>query len=149
MFVIVADHCASSAGKTALPVQNYHIPLVIFSPGGHIPPGQVKQLMSQVDYAPTLLGLLNWSYASRFFGWDVRTADGDRRALIGNYQKLGLYETGMLSVLMPVRKSAEYDLAAGTFAQTERPATRTETTIAYYQTASYLYRNQLYRGLSP
>jgi phosphoglycerol transferase MdoB-like AlkP superfamily enzyme len=149
VFVIVADHCASVAGKAALPVESYHIPLIIFSPGGHIPVGTVKELMSQVDYAPTLLGLLNWSYASRFFGWDVRTADGGRRALIGNYQKLGLYEPGMLSVLMPVRRIAEYDCADGTFALTARPATRAETTIAYYQTASYLYRNELYRALTP
>ena len=33
-----------------------------------IAPGHVRALTSQVDYAPTLLGLLNWSYPSRFFG---------------------------------------------------------------------------------
>ncbi len=149
VFVILGDHCASVAGKTALPVQNYHIPLIIYAPGGQIAPGRVPQLMSQVDYAPTLLGLLNWSYASRFYGWDVRTALGDRRALIGNYQKLGLFEPGMLSVLMPVRRSVEYDCAEGTFALRERPARFTDDTIAYYQTASYLYRNRLYRAISP
>ncbi len=149
VFVIVADHCASVAGKTALPVENYHIPLIIFSPGGHIAPGHVPQVMSQVDYAPTLLGLLNWSYASRFYGWDVRNATGGRRALIGNYQKLGLYEPGMLSVLMPVRRVAEFDCADGTFVLKERPALRTDETIAYYQTASYLYRNRLYSALTP
>ena len=149
VFVIVADHCASVAGKAALPVQSYHIPLIIYSPGGQIAPGRVKQLMSQVDFAPTLLGLLNWSYASRFYGWDVRKALGDRRALIGNYQKLGLFEAGMLSVLMPVRRSVEYDCAEGTFLLRERPAVFTDETIAYYQTASYLYRNRLYRELSP
>jgi phosphoglycerol transferase MdoB-like AlkP superfamily enzyme len=148
VFVIVADHCASVAGKTALPVQNYHIPLIIYAPGGQIAPGHVPQLMSQVDYAPTLLGLLNWSYASRFFGWDVRTAAGDRRALIGNYQKLGLYESGMLSVLMPVRHSAEYHYDASTFALTAQPAKFTDETISYYQTASYLYKNGLYREVT-
>ncbi len=30
MFVIVADHCASSAGKTELPVSKYHIPMLIY-----------------------------------------------------------------------------------------------------------------------
>ncbi len=152
VFVIVADHCASVAGKSALPVENYHIPLIIFSPGGHIPPGRVPQLMSQVDYAPTLLGLLNWSYASRFYGWDVRHATGDRRALIGNYQRLGLFKPGMLSVLMPVKKSAEFDCVAGAdgkFVLKDRPAQHTDETIAYYQTASYLYRNRLYRALTP
>ncbi|MBL9189124.1 MAG: LTA synthase family protein [Opitutaceae bacterium] len=149
VFVIVADHCASVAGKAALPVENYHIPLIVFSPGGHIKPGHVTDLMSQVDYAPTLLGLLNWSYASRFFGWDVRHARGDRRVLIGNYQKLGLHEPGMLSVLMPLKRAAEFDCAPGTFVLSERPATFTDETIAYYQTASYLYRNRIYRALTP
>ena len=145
VFVIVADHCASVAGKTALPVQNYHIPLIIFSPGGHLPKGHITDLMSQVDYAPTLLGLLNWSYATRFYGRDIRTPAGGRRALIGNYQKLGLFKSGMLSVLMPVRRSAEYDFEDKTFTLRERAATFTDETIAYYQTASHLYKNRLYR----
>lgn len=149
VFVIVADHCASAAGETALPVQNYHIPMLIYAPGGQIAPGHVTDLMSQIDYAPTLLGLLNWSYASRFYGWDVRKASGDRRALIGNYQKLGLFEPGVLSVLMPVRKAAEFTYNAATHALTPRPATFTEEATAYYQTASYLYKNRLYRAISP
>src|SRR3989337_1521963 len=32
LFVIVADHCASVAGNTKLPVQNYHIPLIFYAP---------------------------------------------------------------------------------------------------------------------
>ncbi len=148
IFVIVADHCASVAGRTTLPVENYHIPLIIYAPGGQIAPGHVKDLMSQVDYAPTLLGLLNWSYASRFFGWDVRSAKGDRRALIGNYQKLGLYEPGLLNVLSPVAKSAEYTYDPQTFALTPEREKLTAENIAYYQTASYLYKNRLYREVS-
>jgi phosphoglycerol transferase MdoB-like AlkP superfamily enzyme len=31
VFVIVADHCASSAGKTELPVDKYRIPAMIYS----------------------------------------------------------------------------------------------------------------------
>ncbi|RYG39777.1 MAG: LTA synthase family protein, partial [Chitinophagaceae bacterium] len=33
LFVILADHCASSAGKTDLPVTGYHIPMIMFAPG--------------------------------------------------------------------------------------------------------------------
>jgi len=33
IFVIVADHCAYAAGKSALPVTGYHIPLLIYNPG--------------------------------------------------------------------------------------------------------------------
>jgi phosphoglycerol transferase MdoB-like AlkP superfamily enzyme len=151
IFVIVADHCASVAGQAALPVQHYHIPLILFAPGGQIAPGKVNDLMSQVDYAPTLLGLLNWSYASRFFGWDVLHASGDRRALIGNYQRVGLYEPGMLTVLRPIRGVDHYDYDPKTFALTPRPpqADQVHEAIAYYQVASHLYREGLYRALTP
>ncbi|MFT3869085.1 MAG: sulfatase-like hydrolase/transferase [Nibricoccus sp.] len=152
VFVVVADHCASSAGKTELPVQNYHIPLFVYAPGGQIAPGHIADLTSQVDYAPTLLGLLNWSYPSRFFGWDVRRATGDRRALIGNYQRLGLYEPGMLAVLKPVRGTTQYSYNPNTFTLTPRSDNSCDDipeTIAYYQTASYLYKNRLYRALTP
>ena len=150
VFVIVADHCASVAGKTELPVQNYHIPMLIYAPGGQIAPGHVGDLMSQIDYAPTLLGLLNWSYATRFYGWDVRTATGDRRALIGNYQKLGLYEPGTLDVLKPMRDHHSYIYNPETFtlSATGKDAGERNETIAYYQTASYLYKNNGYKAIS-
>jgi phosphoglycerol transferase MdoB-like AlkP superfamily enzyme len=150
VFVIVGDHCAAVAGRVELPVQNYHIPLIIYAPGGQIAPGRVPDLMSQIDYAPTLLGLLNWSYASRFFGWDVRSATGDRRALVGNYQRLGLYEPGILEVLKPMQDEDSYHFDPKTFVLTPRASDdhyRSEA-IAYYQTASYLYKNGIYRALS-
>ncbi|MFH1496528.1 MAG: LTA synthase family protein, partial [Verrucomicrobiota bacterium] len=75
VFVIVADHCASSAGKTNLPVNRYHIPMLIFAPGGQIAHGVVDTLCSQIDYAPTLLGLLGGDYPSRFFGRDLLDAE--------------------------------------------------------------------------
>lgn len=145
IFVVVGDHCASVAGKTALPVQNYHVPLLIYSPGGQLAPRRVRELMSQVDYAPTLLGLLNWSYASRFYGRDLHKTNTDHRALIGTYQKLGLFKDGALSVLQPVRQATEFDFDASSFVQRPRHPVFTEEAAAYYQTASYLYRNRLYR----
>jgi len=150
VFVIVADHCASVAGKTELPVDNYHIPLFIYAPGGQIAPGRIADITSQVDYAPTLLGLLNWSYASRFFGWDVRKASGDRRALIGNYQRLGLYESGELTVLNPRRGVDQFDRqnAGGPLVRVPTRQEEKDETISYYQIASYLYKNQGYRMLT-
>ena len=150
VFVIVADHCASVAGRTELPVQNYHIPMLIYTPGGQIAPGHIEDLMSQVDYAPTLLGLLNWSYATRFYGWDVRTSKGDRRALVGNYQKLGLYEKGLLDVLKPVRDYSGYTFDPVKFTLTPRAddLKQRDEAIAYYQTASDLYKSKGYLAIS-
>ncbi len=151
VFVIVADHCASSAGKTELPVQKYHIPLIIYSPGGHIAPGHIRTLTSQVDYPPTLLGLLNWTYASRFFGRDIRQTDPqEARALVGTYQKLGLLKGEQFLVLKPVRQQAQYAYNRVSFALTEQslnPAFHAEA-ISYYQTASELFQNERYREIS-
>ncbi|WP_404420763.1 LTA synthase family protein [Nibricoccus sp. IMCC34717] len=153
IFVIVADHCASSAGKTEVPVHRYHIPLFIYAPGGQIAPGKVDALASQVDFAPTLLGLLNWSYESRFFGWNVLApgASGHGRALMGNYQKLGLFHDNRMQVLKPVRQSAIYDYDPATTQMAERAAdpAMLEEAIAYYQTASYAYSHGLQSELKP
>jgi phosphoglycerol transferase MdoB-like AlkP superfamily enzyme len=151
VFVIVADHCASSAGKTELPVQNYHIPLIIYSPGGQIAPGHIRSVTSQVDFAPTLLGLLNWSYPSRFFGRDIRQTDPrETHALVGTYQKLGLLKGDDFLVLAPVRRQTQYLYNRVSFALTPRPlnAAFLAETVSYYQTASELYQKQRYRELS-
>ena len=153
IFVIVGDHCASSAGKTELPIQNYHIPLVIFAPGGQVKPGVVRPLMSQVDYAPTLLGFLGWTYPSRFYGHDVLAQpDGaPGRALLGNYQKLGLYTDGQLNVLKPIRQSLTLSYSRTTHEmKSQAPnAALIDDTIAYYQTASWLFKHQAQRALTP
>lgn len=150
VFVIVADHCASSAGRAELPVENYHIPLIIYSPGGHIAPGRITTLTSQMDYAPTLLGLLNWSYPSRFFGHDVRRIPpADAHALVGNYQKLGHLEKGELVVLRPHGEST-YRYEADHHALT--PAADSTygmaEAIAFYQSANHLCQHGLYRALT-
>jgi phosphoglycerol transferase MdoB-like AlkP superfamily enzyme len=151
VFVIVADHCASSAGKSELPVQNYHIPLIIYAPGGQIAPGHIRTLTSQVDYAPTLLGLLNWTYPSRFFGRDVRQIDpAEGHALVGTYQKLGLLRGDDFVVLSPVRREAQYHYNRADYSLAPRPmdpALRAEA-ISYYQTASQLFQQQRYSELS-
>lgn len=142
VFVIVADHCASSAGKAELPVARYHIPLIIFSPGGQLPKGAVDTLCGQVDYAPTLLALLNWSYKSRFFGWNalsdkVRETGG--RAFIGNYQKLGYLTEKNLSVLKPVMKFHQETLATPDKASPVDQQSLDDA-IAFYEAASWQFK---------
>jgi len=152
IFVIVSDHCASVAGKSELPVQNYHIPLLIYAPGGQIKAGRVNTLMSQIDYPPTLLGLLNWSYASRFYGWDVMKTKGRPQAFVGNYQKLGMFRDQQLTILKPVRQVSQFDFDPETFALTplaEVEEAFRDDAVAYYQTAAAMYARDTYRKLTP
>lgn len=144
LFVIVADHCAGSAGKTELPVKEYEIPLIIYNPQ-LVGAARVEKLCSQIDVAPTILGLLNWSYQSRFYGKDIRTMPPcEERALIANYQKLGLLDHDCLQILKPVRQQSFYQWDQGG-GLTARPGDTNlwADAVSYYQTASHAFRHQL------
>ena len=149
IFVIVADHQAGSAGKRELPVKRYHIPLWIYSPA-QIKPAVISELASQIDIAPTLLGILNMSYLSCFFGHDILLAP-PHRALIANYQNLGLYDGQKLAILKPQSKIA---LQNGFNVQQIHEQTVgndvpfVQRDISYYQSAAYIYKNRINRWSS-
>ncbi|MDR2982992.1 MAG: LTA synthase family protein, partial [Puniceicoccales bacterium] len=144
VFVIVADHCSSVAGKRELEVRKYEIPLFIYAPG-LIKPRIVDSLCSQIDYAPTLLGLLDWTYQSRFMGRDVlRPSAESQRAFISNYQKIAILEDKSLGVLKPVGVSEEFfcDRSTGVISTEDTTQNRIiNDAIAYYQCASEILAN--------
>ena len=104
VFVITADHCGASDGSTRIPLNRYHIPLYLYSPA-HIPAQRVARMVSQIDIPPTLLGLLHFSYRSRFFGHDILALPpGDERAYPSTYQNLGYLHGQRLTILSPGNK---------------------------------------------
>ena len=143
IFIITADHCASSAGKTSVPINRYHIPLWIYSPA-HIQPRRIDRLMSQIDIAPTLLGLLNFSYRSRFFGYDLLQLEpGRERAFPATYEKLGYLRHDVLTVLEPQRKLEQMkpDYATGDAVPlVPQDLSLIDDAAAYYQVASELFK---------
>jgi phosphoglycerol transferase MdoB-like AlkP superfamily enzyme len=144
VFVIVADHCASVAGKRELEVRKYEIPLFIWSPG-NIAPRQFDTMMSQIDVAPTVLGLLGVDYLSRFVGADALAPSYRPRAFISNYQKVAMLRPdGLLTVLKPVRQAVQYqaDLATGALTPVATPdAAAVEEAIHYYQGTDELFNH--------
>jgi phosphoglycerol transferase MdoB-like AlkP superfamily enzyme len=147
IFVIVADHCANSAGKTDIPVRKYEIPMLVHAPY-HIKPGRVDRLMSQIDVAPTLLGLMNMSYDTDFMGRDVLKDSGSApRAFISTYQKLGYLTEDQLLVLGPRKYAAQYQTDRKSEALKPRPIDEQllGDMLAYYQGGDYLNRNRLNR----
>ena len=57
---------------------------------GLVEPARVDALASQIDVAPTLLGLLDLRYVSEFFGRDVlHDADVPASLFMANYQTVG------------------------------------------------------------
>jgi phosphoglycerol transferase MdoB-like AlkP superfamily enzyme len=143
LFIIVADHCASSAGKTELPVNKYHIPMLIYAPS-HITPGRMERLMSQIDIGPTVLGLLNFSYASKFYGYDMfKLEPGRERAFISTYQSLGYIKGDKLIVLSPQLKVESYTVSGKEQVKSKPDQNTINEAIAWYQTASYSFTHGL------
>jgi len=145
VFVIMSDHCASSAGKQELDVAKYHIPAFIYN----LPNTETKEintLCSQIDLFPTLFGYLNWSYTTQFFGRDVnKMNENDARTFIGNYRKMGYLKEDKLMVLGDM-KSANYyqwDKSINLLNLLPQNEKALNEAVSYYQTQDYLYQNGL------
>lgn len=141
VFVITSDHCASSAGRWELDVQNYRIPGMILNLPD-VAPVKINTLCSQIDIFPTLFGLLNWDYTSNLFGCDVlKMKPEDERAFIGNYRKLGLLKKDRVVVLGDQNKANFYAWNRKDNRLVSLPMDKEllEITISFYQVADYLY----------
>ena len=133
VFVIVADHCSSSAGKTELPMDKYRIPAMIYSPE-FVAPQKFSQVTSQIDVMPTVLGLLNFKYQSKFLGQDVFSKNFVPRAYIATYQDLGFIKDIYLTVISPTKNIKQYQLV-------QKPNTNTTTEFNIYYTENLLQDN--------
>ena len=145
LIVIMADHCAGSAGQTELPVLEYQIPLIIYNPL-LIKPQQIDKLSSQIDVGPTLLGLMNWSYKTKFFGKDIlKMTPNEERAFIANYQKLGFIKNNKITILSPQQKVSFYrfDRKTGGMVDIQADTSLLKDAISYYQSANYVYKKRL------
>jgi phosphoglycerol transferase MdoB-like AlkP superfamily enzyme len=160
VFVVIADHCASSAGDTELPMDKYKIPAMIFSEG-FIQPQKFTQTMSQIDVMPTLFGLLNFNYQSKFLGQDIFKKGFQPKAYIATYQDLGFVKDNYLTIISPLRKVKQYALTQQKnklspefniyydekqLKTPDQNKKLIEETISAYQSTSYwLEKNQLNR----
>ncbi|ENA1796760.1 sulfatase-like hydrolase/transferase [Flavobacterium psychrophilum] len=158
VFVILADHCASSSGKTELPLDKYRIPAMIYAPE-FLQPTHYNNMMSQIDVMPTVLGLLNFNYQSKFFGQDVLNTDYKPRALIATYQNLGLIKDNILTIISPKQGVKQFGLtviensklgADFQIMYDEKLLNKERTdlineTISYYQTASDMLKKKKYQ----
>ena len=144
VFVIMSDHCASSAGRWELDVKNYHIPGLIFNLPNQ-EPKKVNKLASQIDVFPTLFSALNWDYKSNLFGKDIMSMQPqDERAFIGNYRKLGYLKDEKVLILDEQANANFYswnpvDNSLGSIPTEDKFE---QKSISFYQVADDLYRSE-------
>ncbi|MDF1748161.1 MAG: LTA synthase family protein [Alphaproteobacteria bacterium] len=138
VFVFLADHTSHGRGRIDLPPENYRIPMWIYSPG-FIAPRQIDWVASQIDVAPTLLGLLNVPYDSSFFGQDILVSgQSHQRAFMANYLTVGYMEGGMVVSLGPNQRVRVQRVDDGTAVDFSDPKAKDliREAISYYQSAS-------------
>ncbi|MDE6831894.1 MAG: sulfatase-like hydrolase/transferase, partial [Muribaculaceae bacterium] len=149
VFVIVADHCASSAGKTELPIEKYHIPAMIYAPG-LVEPQSVDKLCSQIDLMPTLFALLGLGYESAFYGKNIMAEDYEPRAFLATYENLGYLVSDTLTVLSPGRRVEQSsirpttDNPLNTEPVEQIDSAFADRAAAYYQTSAEWYAPVLF-----
>lgn len=143
VFVIVADHCANSAGKWEINIKNHHIPAIIYN----LPhqPEKIDRLTSQIDLMPTLFGYLGWNYDTSLYGKDInQTKPGDERAFLGNYRTLGMLKGNIFTQIDDRKRVKQFNVSGNDKALSEMKTKNIDLvsqTISYYQTASERFKN--------
>ena len=144
VFVILSDHTSHGRGRIDLPPENYRIPLWIYAPG-FIKPGRIDAVASQIDVAPTLLGLLNIPYLSNFFGQDILSEGRHHQhAFMANYLTVGYMENDLIVELAPQGRVRVVRVSDGSVVPSADPEAQhmIKEAISYYQTAaSYISKN--------
>ncbi|MFC4210291.1 LTA synthase family protein [Pedobacter lithocola] len=142
VIVIVADHCASSAGKNEIDISKYQIPCMILNLK-NTANTNIHKMTSQIDVFPTLWGFLGWNYTNDFFGKNVLDSNYKSRVVLGTYQKLAYMQNDSLVILSPQRKieSYIYNKAKNEQRKANFPKLFTDKAIANYQTAYELFKN--------
>jgi phosphoglycerol transferase MdoB-like AlkP superfamily enzyme len=147
LFIIVADHGARVYGREEIPLKTYEIPMLFYSPK-HLRPGRIDTLTTQIDIAPTVLGLLGLPYSAPFFGEDVMHVPAENRvALFSHNHDVALYRNGELAIL-GLGKSVDdvrYDRRTDSYRRAVANPQLNNLAMAYYQTAFELFRDRRYK----
>lgn len=151
IFIFIADHCAGSAGNTDVPLWRYQIPAIFYAPK-IISPKIFDKNVSQIDIAPTLFGIMNLSYKSKFFGTDVlnNVRRIDQHSFVSTYTDIGYFKGSKLYLLKPKKQKKIFDVEIKKYGWDGSKETLThdynkeelEEAISYYQAASHLFKNE-------
>lgn len=146
IFVVLGDHGSRVYGHGEIPMPTYRIPVVVF--GDDIKPAVLSTPASQIDVAPTVLGLLGLPYTAPFFGRDVvADPDSDRPIFVSHNHDVGMLVGDRLAVLGLEKTSAVYEYDAASDRQTPMPYDRdlVDRATAAFESAYLLFSRGQYR----
>jgi len=110
LFVFVGDHGVHMRGRDLMPVDEYRVPALFYSPD-HVTPQRISAVTSQIDIAPTIMGILGGEYRSPFFGRDVLRCCGEDNfaIMIYNRKRYGIVSGSHLVVLAENGETLVYE----------------------------------------
>jgi phosphoglycerol transferase MdoB-like AlkP superfamily enzyme len=152
--LFVGDHGARVYGAEQIPVASYRIPGLFLAPGDALRGRTFDRLCSQIDLAPTLLGIAGVSAATPFLGRDLlANPDAPGRAFVNHNHEIGMLTDDALVVLGLNRATAYYRRAGVASSELVRVKDRDVTpamrelhldAAAVFQTADELFRSGAY-----
>ncbi len=106
IFVFLADHGASMNVNYEIPLNYFHIPLIFYAPNIIEQPKVYKNIGSQVDVYPTVMGFLKQSYINNTLG--INLLEEQRTfAVINDDDKIGILDTIHLCIMKNQGQKAE------------------------------------------
>ena len=149
LFVIVADHNASVAGKISLPPNKYLIPALFYAPK-LLAAKRIETMSSQIDLPPTLLAMLGINTEGVFFGQNLLAENPDQRAFLVNYQELGYLTPSSngqrhLTLLGPKKRLENYSVNSdGDLTKVPDDKLKSDKAIALFQRVDDVFNGGKY-----
>jgi phosphoglycerol transferase MdoB-like AlkP superfamily enzyme len=147
IFVAVADHDARVYGSQVIPIENFHIPAVIF--GGGVEPKLDDRLVSQLDLPTTLLSLAGISSVHPMVGYDLTQAIApeQQRAMMQRDKTFAWMDAaGDVVVFQPhsAPQGYQYDREQNRLAPTTISNDKVHRANAYALWGSLAYQEEFY-----
>ncbi len=146
IFVVLGDHGSRVYGQGEIPLLSYRIPILIFGAG--VEREVITVPTSQIDVAPTVIGLLGIPYSAPFYGRDVITdPDPDRPIFVSHNHDVGMLVGNKLAVLGLQRTASVYRYDSSIDRQTPLPFDKglIDRATAAYESAFLLFSRGQYR----
>ncbi|QGM81511.1 LTA synthase family protein [Otariodibacter oris] len=89
VFIFSADHVLNAKTDDTLD-QRFHIPLVIFTPDGSLPPARNTKLASQYDLFPTIMDILGFNQSIFTFGKSLFSNEESESVMLNQGDMVGM-----------------------------------------------------------
>ncbi len=114
LFVFAGDHGVHLRGRELVPIDEYRVPVLFLAPR-FLVPRRIGRVTSQLDVAPTLMGILGGAYPTTAFGEDVLARpEGEGFApMVYDRKRIALLRGPRLGIFLESREELAFQRGPG------------------------------------